>query len=233
MRRVERASFGSALAAAALVVLSTSLPLWSMTMKAPQYPKGLRLDAYGTRMVGGLRGLNLLNHYIGLPPIAMPELATTLYPVGIVALATLCLLARVHRHLRRLAIAALALTPVVMLADLQRWLYVFGHSLDPRAPIRLKPFTPIVIGTSTMGNFQSWAMVGSGVLCLAAAVLVLMFSDRVVAHFRHRTDAIPAARRRAAVAALTTLMLGGSPGAIGAQSLPLQQRLLAATPGST
>ena len=105
MRRVRLVSFGIALASAALVGLSTVLPLWTLTMKAPQYPKGLRLEAYGTTMVGDLRELNILNHYIGMQPIAMPPLETALYPIGILALVTMCLAAPLHRYLRRLATA--------------------------------------------------------------------------------------------------------------------------------
>src|SRR5687767_1639282 len=39
---------GAGVAAAVLVALSAQLPLWTMTMRAPQYPGGLRLYAYGT-----------------------------------------------------------------------------------------------------------------------------------------------------------------------------------------
>ena len=67
----------SAACAAALVALSATLPLWTMKMKAPQYPKGLHLYAYGTGMDGDLRELNILNHYIGMKeihPESIPEL---------------------------------------------------------------------------------------------------------------------------------------------------------------
>jgi nitrous oxidase accessory protein len=246
VHRVRLVRFGTALAAAVLVALSTSLPLWSMTMRAPQYPKGLRLDAYGTRMVGDLRELNILNHYIGMRPIEMPALETALYPIGILSLVILCLLAPFHRYLRHLAIAGLALTPVIMLADLQRWLYVFGHSLDPQAPIRLKPFTPLVLGTSTMGNFQSSAMVGSGVLCLLAAATLLVLGERVARRFPPRASTVTPPSRRTAVAATALMMLAGL-GVAGAQPAspklvssartseggPLRQRLAAAAPGST
>jgi nitrous oxidase accessory protein len=223
--------FGTALAAAALVGLSTTLPLWTLTMKAPQYPKGLRLEAYGTRMVGDLRELNILNHYIGMQPIEMPALETALYPIGMLALVALCLVAPFHRYMRRLAVTALALTPAIMLADLQRWLYVFGHSLDSHAPIRLKPFTPLVLGSSRMGNFESFGMVGSGVLCLLAAAMILALRNRVAARFAQRTAAVTPERKRAAMAAATVMMLAGLTGTSSAETI--QQRLAAATPGST
>jgi len=234
VRRVTLVRFGIALGSAALVALSASRPLWNLTMRAPQYPKGLRLDAYGTRMVGDLRELNILNHYIGMRPIEMPALEAAMFPIGIFALVTLCLLAPVHRYLRRLAVAGLALAPIVMLADLQRWLYVFGHSLDPHAPIRLKPFTPLVLGTSTMGNFQSSAMVGSGVLFLFAAALLLAFSDRITRRFDRRAEVVTPPSRRPAAAVAAVMMLAGLPTGITAGGTPsLQQRLTAAAPGST
>ena len=49
MTRARLIRAGSAVAAAALVALSSQLPLWTMEMEAPQYPKGLRLEAWTTR----------------------------------------------------------------------------------------------------------------------------------------------------------------------------------------
>ena len=72
MTRARAIRIVSGLAAAALVALSAQLPLWSMTMRAPQYPTGLHLHAYGTDMAGDLREINILNHYIGMPPIEAP-----------------------------------------------------------------------------------------------------------------------------------------------------------------
>jgi nitrous oxidase accessory protein len=233
VRRTWLVSFATALASAALVGLSTTLPLWTLTMKAPQYPKGLRLEAYGTGMAGDLRELNILNHYIGMRPIEMPALETALYPIGILALVALCLAAPFHRYVRRLAVAGLAVTPLVILGDLQRWLYVFGHSLDPHAPIRLKPFTPLVLGSSRMGNFESSGMPGTALLCLAAAAILLAFSSRLGRRFDRRVQIVTPTHRRAAIAAATMMMLIGVPHTIAAQPQSLQQRLLAAAPGRT
>lgn len=221
----------AAVAAAGLVAFSYTLPLWSLTMKAPQYPKGLRLLAYGHTMEGDLRELNILNHYIGMPPVEMPPLESAWFPYGIAALVVLCLLSPVHRYARRLAIVAVAATPVVILADLQWRLYQFGHSLDPHAPIRLKPFTPLVLGTSSMGNFVSSGMVASGILVLVAAALLLAAGDRFGRRLEHRPHELSPGRRRSMAAAVAMLALGGLPGAVAAA--PLQQRIDAAEPGST
>src|SRR5262245_22483353 len=113
--------------AAALIAWSSTLPLWTMTMRAPQYPAGLKLFAYGTRMTGDVSELNILNHYIGMPGLHAPALETKIFPYAVAALVLLCLLAPLHRLLRRFAMAAAILTPIGMLADLQWRLYEFGH----------------------------------------------------------------------------------------------------------
>src|SRR5262245_55329739 len=146
MKATRALRIGAGVAAAGLVVLSAWLPLWRMTMRAPQYPKGLRLYAFGAGMEGDLRELSILNHYIGMPPISAPALETAIFPIGIALLAALCLLSPFHRWLRRTAVAATLAVPVGILADLQWRLYEFGHSLNPTAPIRLKAFTPLVLG---------------------------------------------------------------------------------------
>ena len=104
MTRARAIRWTAGLFAAALVASSSQLPLWSMTMKAPQYPKGLHLQAYGTKMVGDLREIGILNHYIGMPPVEAPALETAMFPIGIALLVGLCLLSPLNKWLRRLAI---------------------------------------------------------------------------------------------------------------------------------
>lgn len=225
MRSPRLVRFAFALAAAGLVVAASQLPLWSMTMRAPQYPKGLHLYAYGTGMEGDLRELNILNHYIGMPPIEAPALETSLFPIGIVVLALLCLAAPLHKWLLRLAVFAVLATPVAILADLQWRLYEFGHTLNPTAPIRLKAFTPLVLGETKMGNFVSSAMVSTGFLCLIGAAVLLLLGEWFV---RRRRPATTAPVRMAAVVAGLMLL----PSAASAQDA-LQARIDAAPRGST
>jgi nitrous oxidase accessory protein len=227
--RVTRTAAG--LLAAALAALSAQLPLWSMTMKAPQYPRGLRLYAYGSSLNGDIHEINILNHYIGMPPIEAPALETALFPYGVAALVVICLLSPLHTWLRRLAIAATAATPLVILADLQWRLYTFGHSLNPKAPIRLAPFTPLVIGETAMGNFVSSGMVSWGVGCIVAALLVLLLGARFATRWSY--DVRGPMRIEPAIAAL--LMLSCAVATARASDVPgsLQARIDAAPSGST
>ena len=214
-----------ALGAAALVWIAAGHPLWTMTMRAPQYPKGLRLYAYGTGMIGDLKELNILNHYIGMAPLnPAPPLETAMFPLAITGLIALCVASPFHRWIRRAAVTALIATPIGILVDLQWWLYTYGHSLNPKAPIRLDPFTPLVLGTSTMGNFESSAMISTGVLCLAGAAVVIVSGDRLIRRWTQQ----PSTRLpRAAAAAMALLLLAGASLRGAQQDL---QSLIDATP---
>lgn len=228
---MKRIRIGAAVIAAALVALSAQLPLWTMTMKAPQYRNGLHLYAYGTGMVGDLRELNIINHYIGMATIEpAPPLETALFPIGIAALVVLCLASPFHRWLRRAAIAATLLTPIAVLIDLQTWLYRFGHSLDPHAPIRMKPFTPPVVGSSTLGNFVTTSMASVGLACFVAAAVVLIVAGRVTRRAPLNSH-LAGATRMAAL--LCLFVLGSAPWVRAQASSSLQQRLDRAEPGST
>lgn len=232
MTRASVVRMTAGLFAAALAALGAQLPLWSMTMRAPQYPHGLHLYAYGTALSGDVHEINILNHYIGMPPIEAPALETALFPAGIAALVLICLLSPFHRWLRWLAIAATATVPFTIVADLQWRLYTFGHSLNPKAPIRLKPFTPLVVGDTSMGNFISTGRLSWGFACIVAAAIVLWLGARLSG--RRPRHGIPAARINPAIAALLGVALTIS--AVHAANAPLtdlQARIDAAPRGST
>ena len=232
MTRARAVRFAAAVAAAALVALSTQLPLWSMNMEAPQYRKGLHLYAYGTGITGDLHELSILNHYIGMLPIEAPAFETAVFPIGIAALMALCLASPLHRWLRRLAVAAAALVPVVILADLQYRLYAFGHSLNRAAPIRLKPFTPLVLGETHMGNFESHGMVSWGFVCLAVAAVLLFAGGRASRRFESRPHD-GGRHRSAAIAAALAIVMASTARPAHAQSVSLQSRIDAAPRGGT
>lgn len=166
----------SGLGAIALLLVAARLPIWRAQFSAPQYPLGLRISAFGSKVEGDLGEINELSHYIGMPPfdfVGMPEMR--LWPlvilVAIVA-AVLAVMTR-RRWLRRLACAAIWLIPIGALADVQFRLWQTGHSIDPTAPIRVPPFTPRVVGPTTLMNFTLWGYPGMAiVLIVVAAALV-------------------------------------------------------------
>lgn len=193
------------IAAAGLVAAAIWLPFWKVELKAPQYPQGLRMVAYGTEIRGDLREINIINHYVGMEHIdTVPAPEMSLFEPAMAVLILLALVAPLHRRVTQLGIVAVGVTPWVILIDLQRWLHRFGQNLDPGAPLRVEPFTPLVLGVSKIGNFRSYAMVSWGFLALVGAAALLFLGLRA----RRRalgSTAIEARRSRAVAAMLAAL----------------------------
>ncbi|MFP5333018.1 MAG: NosD domain-containing protein [Acidimicrobiia bacterium] len=175
---------GAVASAAALLVLASQfLPLWQSTLFAPQYPDGLYLVAYGDRAEGDLAEIESLNHYIGMRPLRTDELPEMgLWPLG-VGVALVCVVAAAvvrGRTTRRLALLYLWGFPLSVLGVIQLRLAQFGHDLDPAAAFRMEPFTPLVVGPTTVWNFTAWSRPGLGWVALVAAAGVSAFGPRMV-----------------------------------------------------
>jgi hypothetical protein len=176
--------FICSLGATVLLAAASVLPLWHMHFWAPQYPKGLHLTAYGTRLEGDLAELNALNHYIGVSPIEesdIPELA--LFPflvAGLIGLVFVGSFVARRRLLRLAVIAAIWMFLIGFLVDLQWWLYRAGHNLDPEAPVRVDQFTPRVLGETNVVNFSSEAIPSAGLWLVFAAALLVTFGPPIL-----------------------------------------------------
>jgi nitrous oxidase accessory protein len=224
-----------ALVAALLVAGAYKAPLWKMKLQAPQYPAGLQIVAYGDRIEGDLREINIINHYIGMQKIdEKPAAEMALFPLGIGLVVFLILLAPLHRWLHLLAITAAAGLPLGILADIQWWLRSYGQNLDPTAPLRQKPFTPMVLGTTEIGNFHSTTLLSTGLIYMFAAAALLLVAFLI----SRRRDAAPAAAAAgerptapgSALAAMLCLAILTVPAGAAAQTL--QERIDAAPAGS-
>jgi len=160
-----------------LLVASIFLPYWRLELVAPQYPDGLVIDVYVNDMVGDVGELEGLNHYVGLPGFDEGAVVERQIAVaGILALVGL-LVAGFFIHTRWVLLFAVpaALFPVVFLADLQYWLYRYGHDLDPAAPFAnaVGEFTPPVLGPAEIAQFDTMALPLAGLwMAIAATVLI-------------------------------------------------------------
>lgn len=154
-----------ALGALALIGLYF-LPMWRITLEAPQYPKGNELaieihvnDVRGARK-NDLQNLNGLNHYIGMKkiePDAIPEL--TYMPTIVAGMIALGLVAAVSR--KRWLVASWLIVVVIIgaigLYDFYLWEYDYGHDLDPHAAIKIEgmAYQPPLIGSQQLLNFTA------------------------------------------------------------------------------
>lgn len=165
--------------AAMLLVVSVFMPYWTMTLHAPQYPKGLTVQLYVNRVAGDAKEIDGLNHYIGMPKMEEAAAFERSFAVIAIIALSLLLIAAIFIHNQWAALFALPVIayPGVFLADLFYWLYSFGHNLDPAAPLSssIKPFTPTLLGTGIVGQFKTTAMVDAGFyLALVASGVILI-----------------------------------------------------------
>jgi hypothetical protein len=153
------------------LMLTFTAPLWKIDMQAPQYPQGLSMEIYTHKVVGGHDGkdiaeINTLNHYIGMHKIDRAELTDLDWlPFALGLLAILALRCAAIGNVRAL-IDLVVVTGYVSVFAFGRFvykLYVYGHNLDPEAPIKLKGFTPAILGRKQIANFvtESWPQLGT------------------------------------------------------------------------
>lgn len=179
--------FRSRIILALLVVplaLGFTQPLWRISMEAPQYPKGLYMDIYAYKLGAGHNGhdideINELNHYIGMQRInraALSDLDWIPFALGFLLILTLR--AAVIGNVRTLVDLSV-LTAYISAFAMARYvykLYIFGHDLDPHAPVNIAPFMPVVIGTKQVANFttHAWPMWGSALIGTFATGVLLI-----------------------------------------------------------
>lgn len=150
------------------------LPVWEITLHAPQYPDGLSVEIYSHTVKGDLQEVNTLNHYIGMQEISPDEFPEfNFIPFFLIRFLAFALLAFV---VARVPVAAIgwidfAVFGGVMLFDFHNWLYEYGNNLSPDAPIELEPFTPHLLGVTEVGNFSVSSYPSAAAVLMAAAGL--------------------------------------------------------------
>ncbi|MNR81124.1 hypothetical protein D3C72_118600 [compost metagenome] len=185
MRRAPLSKHSKLLAflAAGLIALSFLFPLWSMTMVAPMYPDGLHLHVFANRFGGSnnpnvndLAEINTLNHYIGMAELHaenFPELTVLPIAFGLAFILALLAAFRSSKLLLGLTLTVLGLVGTSGLATAYMRLYQYGHNLDPLAPVKVEPFTPVMLGTNALANFVTTGYFNvGGYLMMAACVLI-------------------------------------------------------------
>ena len=172
------------LAAALSIGAALFFPLWKMHLVAPQYSDGLDLYIYSYKIEGGgLNGqhlveINNLNHYIGMKAIKAAdfhEMQWMPFVFGVIIL--LLLRSVVFGQMGNLVdlFAIYCYFGVFSIGSFWYRLYEYGHELDPTAPMRIKPFTPLLIGTKQIANFResSYPMLGAYLLTFSVLLIVI------------------------------------------------------------
>ncbi|MGB5266317.1 MAG: hypothetical protein WBN30_07000 [Polyangiales bacterium] len=182
------------------VGLSFTAPMWHINMKAPQYPQGLDLYIYSYKVDGGNDGndvqeINVLNHYIGMAPLDRAALSDLdwipfLFAAMIILALRTALIGKVGSMLDLLVMTTYA--GAFGFGRLYYKLYTFGHNLDPRAPVTIEPFMPVMLGKKQIANFLTEAGPGLGtwyVTIFATGLTLLLLIHLVVGRKRHVASA--------------------------------------------
>ncbi len=160
-----------------LLVVSLLLPYWVLKLEAPQFPGGLEIQAFINRLAGDVVELEGLNHYVGLDSFENGAVFERSIAVTAVLVMGGLLLGALFIHSRWVVVFVLPalVFPLVFLADLQYWLWRYGHDLDPRAPLAaaVGEFTPPIFGPAEIAQFDTLALPGPGlILAMIASGLV-------------------------------------------------------------
>ena len=186
------------LALAIVAVLPAYLfPLWTMTMFAPQYPDGLRLQIYAYKLDGGhagqdVREVNVLNHYIGMAALTTESFAEFKWiPFVVGAIALLFLRAAALGTMTMLVdvVVLYAYFALFSLWSFAYKLYAYGHQLSPEAPVKVAPFMPPMFGYRKIANFEVYSYPGPASYALGL-VLALLLGALFVAWRRSRAVAV-------------------------------------------
>lgn len=158
-----RAAFRVVVGMAALALIATFvLPIWEIRLWAPQYPEGLNMKIWLSRISGETDVINGINHYIGMRAIKaemFPEFEILPWiTAGMIALGLLVALTGGPRWLKAFALV-LCVTGALGLADFYRWGYDYGHNLDPRAAIQVPgmSYQPPLVGYKNLLNFVAYS----------------------------------------------------------------------------
>ena len=170
--------------AAVLLAASLMAPLWNLTMFAPQYPDGLRMDIYAHTLTGGRNGqdvkeINVLNHYIGMHDLSNEDFTEFKWmPFALGVLALIALRSAVHGTMASLvdSFVLFAYFGAFSLWSFAHKLFVYGHNLAPGAPVKVAPFTPPVFGYQQIANFEVYSYPRAGTYVLLAAGVALLLA---------------------------------------------------------
>ena len=167
-----------------LIIPVYLVPMYQMTLISNQFPDGLELHIYASKLEGGstanrddLREINTLNHYIGMRPLLESDFSEFKWlPLAVGAFALLALRAVVIGKMSKLVDVV---TLFVYFGLFSFWsfyqrLYEYGHNLDPTAAVKVKPFTPPLIGTHQIANFTVSNMPELGSYLMVAFALLLI-----------------------------------------------------------
>jgi hypothetical protein len=161
-----------------------SLPIWSVSLEAPNYPKeafpeGIPVFFHFDGYSGEVHEMNTINHYVGMDPMWVGgtiEREIGIYALLLLSLAIIYFIAYNAKILSYIMLIPAAL-PVIFIADYSFWLYWFGHNLHDWGMFKIKPFMPTVFGDGKIAQFttHSYPTIGFYIILAISLLSLLAF----------------------------------------------------------
>lgn len=166
------------------------LPLWNITLEAPQYPDNIGMDIFINKFKDAqpndIKNINIMNHYVGMEdiPETIPEF--DIFPKVILGMAILGLIIGLigKRKLFLLWFFIMIVLGTIGMYDFYQWEYEYGHNLKETAAIKFTTpdgepmaYQPPLIGSKMILNFKAISMprAGAYLMFLGMALTVLAF----------------------------------------------------------
>ena len=143
------------------------LPFWKIILEAPQYPEGLEMKIWLTKITGDVDKINGLNHYIGMKLIKedeFPEFKIMPWALGFLILIGMLVVLFRKRSFLWVWIGLLLVAGIVAFYDFYNWLYDYGHNLNPHAAIKVPgmSYQPPMLGYRQLLNFLAGSFPDTG-----------------------------------------------------------------------
>ena len=178
------------LVAASLLGSLFFLPMWNITLEAPQYPEPIGMNIFINKFEGAhendIKNINIMNHYVGMKeiPEVIPEFE--LFPLFVGGLILFGLIAAFIGN-KQLYLTWTIVTVIlgsIAFYDFYLWEYDYGHNLKENAAIKFTDaqgepmaYQPPLIGNKVILNFRalSWPRAGAYLMFLGLGLSVWAF----------------------------------------------------------
>lgn len=166
------------------------LPMWNITLQAPQYPQPIGMDIHINKFADAhpndIKNINIMNHYVGMKdiPETIPEFS--LFPWfagGMVVLGVIFGLVG-NRKLYLVWFGLMLVLGSIAMYDFYLWEYEYGHDLKETAAIKFTDkdgepmaYQPPLIGNKKILNFKalSWPRSGAYLMFIGMALSVVAY----------------------------------------------------------
>jgi len=171
--------------ASILLSLLFLVPLWKITLSAPQYPDGLKMylniDGISDGGTGDIANINIMNHYVGMKKIEQDDFKEfTIIPFVVIGLIVSGLLIALIRKRSFIIIwlSIIVVLGLIGLYDFYQWEYEYGHNLDPRAAIKVPGavYQPPLLGKKEILNFIAGSFPHLGSLIIIVSMGLASYS---------------------------------------------------------